>query len=75
MVSKGKAANNYEEALKKAAIALAIQTGVADIFEARVREFTDKYAPNLIKENGALLIFVARGITENYWQLGHKWEF
>jgi hypothetical protein len=74
-VSKGKAANNYEEALKKTAEALVVKSGLADQLDARLRELTEKYAPNLIRENGALFVFVARGLTENYWQIGHKWEF
>ena len=74
IMSRVKATNNYKEGLKKAIEAFVIKSGLAKQLDARVTESTKKYAPNILK-NGALVIFVAIDITENYWQIGNKWEF
>lgn len=70
-----KANDEYEEASKKAAKALYIQSGLDDMLKTYSRKLERKYVPEFVINNGGVLIFVAQSLIDEQIRISYKWEF
>jgi hypothetical protein len=68
-------ASEYNEAVRKAAEAFAVQSGIKDNLENRIRDIERRYVPVVIVQNGGVLIFLVQGFVGDQWRIGYTWEF
>lgn len=75
LMPKVATANNYDEAVRKAAEAYAVQSGIKDNIENKIRDIERRYVPVVIVQNGGVLIFLVQGFVGEQWRIGYTWEF
>lgn len=69
------AQNEYDEAVRRAAEAFAIQSGLREDAEQYAMRLERRFVPVFVKQHGGWVVFLVQTFRNDKVWIAHKWEF